>query len=183
MADLSGVFRRLRARDAEISEWVAGWHSPVLDRTLPQLSLAASYSRLWMGTGAVIALAYGKRGRRAAAEGMIAIGITSAVANLAIKPLVNRRRPHGPVPETRRLDHPESTSFPSGHSASAAAFAGAVGADIPSLRLPLNGVAGLVGFSRVYTGVHHPSDVLVGWILGKCVAAIVHGVSTRIFGR
>ena len=174
---------RVRALDRATFEWVAERHAPWLDRTLPQLSLAASYSRLWMAIAALIAVFYGRPGRRAAAEGMIAIGVTSAVANLAIKPFVRRRRPRGSVPEGRRLEHPGSTSFPSGHSASAAAFAGAVGARLKPVGLPINTLAALVGFSRVYTGVHYPGDVVVGWLLGKGVARIVRKVSLRLPGR
>ena len=51
---------------------------------------------------------------------------------------------------------PTSTSFPSGHSASALAFAVAVGDVLPALRLPLRAAAATVAFSRVYTGVHYP---------------------------
>jgi undecaprenyl-diphosphatase len=174
---------RVRAFDKALFERVADRHAPWLDRTLPQLSLAASYSRLWMAIAALIAVFYGRPGRRAAAEGMIAIAVTSAVANLGVKPLVKRRRPRGTVPEGRRLEHPGSTSFPSGHSASAAAFAGAVGAQLKPARLPINTLAALVGFSRVYTGVHYPGDVVVGWLLGKGVATIVHQVSLRLTVR
>jgi diacylglycerol kinase family enzyme len=68
----------------------------------------------------------------------------------------------------RRL--PTSTSFPSGHTASAAAFATAVGMELPRLRWPLAAAASAVGFSRVYTGVHYPGDVLAGAALGIGVA-------------
>ena len=70
------------------------------------------------------------------------------------------------VPQQRWVTMPSSTSFPSGHSASAAAFAVAVGDLLPALRLPLRGAASVVAFSRVYTGVHYPSDVLVGAVVG-----------------
>jgi undecaprenyl-diphosphatase len=75
---------------------------------------------------------------------------------------------------------PDSSSFPSGHSASAAAFSGIVDRAYPKLWLPINGLAAAVGFSRVYTGVHYPGDVLGGWILGKTVAFVVSFVATRI---
>jgi membrane-associated phospholipid phosphatase len=180
MREPSNPLERLRSLDEAVSEWVADWHAPWLDRQLRWLSLAASYSRLWMAIAALIALFCGPRGRRAAAEGMIAIGVTSAVANLAVKPLVRRRRPQASVPEDRRLKHPGSTSFPSGHSASAAAFSGAVGAELQPMRVPITTLAAAVGFSRVYTGVHHPSDVLVGWVLGTGVAGIVRRISRRL---
>jgi undecaprenyl-diphosphatase len=60
---------RVRAFDKALFERVADRHAPWLDRTLPQLSLAASYSRLWMAIAALIAVFYGRPGRRAAAEG------------------------------------------------------------------------------------------------------------------
>ena len=70
------------------------------------------------------------------------------------------------MPQPRWVPMPTSTSFPSGHSASAAAFAVAVGDVIPGLRVPLGLAATAVAFSRVYTGVHYPGDVLVGAATG-----------------
>lgn len=61
--------------------------------------------------------------------------------------------------------------FPSGHAASAAAFSGVVGSQLPALRVPMNALAVAVVFSRVYTGVHYPGDVLAGWLLGRGIAA------------
>ncbi len=152
---------------------IAAWKSPVFDRTLPNLSEAASYSRIWLGASLALAAFGGARGRRSAVLGMTAVGVTSALTNVALKGMTSRPRPRGEVPAARRLDHPESTSFPSGHTASAAAFSGVVGQEMPGLWLPLNALAGLVGFSRVYTGVHYPGDVLVGWMVGKTVAGLV----------
>ncbi|MEN8041907.1 MAG: phosphatase PAP2 family protein, partial [Actinomycetota bacterium] len=155
----------------------------ILDATLPPLSEAASYSRLWMGVAALIAALGGSRGRRGAVAGMAAIGATSAVANIAVKGVANRRRPTSEVPESRRLVHPESTSFPSGHTASAAAFSGVIGAILPGLRVPMNALAAAVGFSRVYTGVHYPGDVAAGWLLGKGIAAVVVRLLRRLDSR
>ena len=67
---------------------------------------------------------------------------------------------------------PTSTSFPSGHSASAAAFAVAVSDVVPALRVPLGAVAGTVAFSRVYVGVHYPGDVLVGAATGALLGQV-----------
>jgi membrane-associated phospholipid phosphatase len=159
------------AADVALFSRVAGMHSPALDRVLPPLSIAASYSTLWIGTAALIALLGGQRGRRVAAAGLGAVAATSALANLAVKGLARRVRPQVSVPESRRLQQPASSSFPSGHTASAAAFSGVVGREIPVLWLPLNTTAAAVGFSRIYTGVHYPGDVAIGWLLGKSVAA------------
>jgi undecaprenyl-diphosphatase len=61
---------------------------------------------------------------------------------------------------------PSSQSFPSGHTASAFAFASAVSNTMPPLSFPLTLVAAGVGYSRVHTGVHFPADVLFGSVLG-----------------
>jgi len=166
--------------DASVFRSVAEWHSPLLDRTMPELSEIASKSRLWMGIAALLAVFGGDKGRRTALEGMIAIGINSFVANMLFKNIARRKRPTDRVPEERRLVQPESSSFPSGHTASAAAFSGIVDRAYPKLWLPINGLAATVGFSRVYTGVHYPGDVLAGWLLGKSVALVVSYVADRL---
>jgi undecaprenyl-diphosphatase len=67
----------------------------------------------------------------------------------------------------RRLLHPPRTSsFPSGHSASAAAFATGVALERPLLAVPVGALAGAVAVSRVHTGVHYPGDVLGGLAVG-----------------
>ncbi|MCL1588806.1 MAG: phosphatase PAP2 family protein [Actinomycetia bacterium] len=166
--------------DKRVFRAVAEWHSPILDRTMPELSEIASQSRLWMGIAALFAVFGGGKGRRTAVEGMVAIGVNSFLANLVFKNIAHRKRPTESVPDARKLTQPESTSFPSGHTASAAAFSGIVDRAYPKLWLPINGLAATVGFSRVYTGVHYPGDVLAGWFLGKAVALVVSYVSRRL---
>jgi undecaprenyl-diphosphatase len=146
---------------------------------MPELSIVATKSRLWMGIAALLAVFGGPKGRRTAIEGMVAIGVNSFVVNVPLKSAVRRKRPTDEVPEERRLAKPKSYSFPSGHTASAAAFSGTVGRAYPKLRFPINVLAGMVGFSRVYTGVHYPGDVLGGWIVGKSVALLVNWTAER----
>ena len=68
---------------------------------------------------------------------------------------------------------PSSGSFPSGHSASAFAFASCVGASLPPAAPPLLGLAAAVAYSRVYTGVHFPGDVIVGSVIGAAIGRAV----------
>jgi len=180
MSEEPSLLDKAQKIDRSVFDMVAGWSSPLLDKIMPALSIAASYSRLWMGIAAVFAVFGGSKGRKTAAEGMAAIGVTSFLANVVLKGLTDRPRPTDPVPEARELKKPDSTSFPSGHTASAAAFSGVVDRAYPKLWLPINTLAGAVGFSRVYTGVHYPGDVLGGWILGKAVAFGVHRVARRL---
>jgi membrane-associated phospholipid phosphatase len=83
------------------------------------------------------------------------------------------------VPVQRWVRMPSSGSFPSGHSASAAAFAIAVGGVLPELRPALRVIASVIAFSRVYTGVHYPSDVLVGATVGALFGRLAARLALR----
>jgi diacylglycerol kinase family enzyme/membrane-associated phospholipid phosphatase len=162
----------IRRADLALFRAVARADVPVLGPLLPPLSRAANHSRLWLAIAAGLTWFGGRFGRRAGLRGVLAIGATSALTNLPAKLLAGRTRPElDLVPEVRRLARvPASTSFPSGHAASAFAFASAVAMEQPRLRVPIAGVASAVAFSRVYTGVHYPGDVLAGAAIGVAVA-------------
>jgi undecaprenyl-diphosphatase len=177
------ALRELGAVDRAVYEAVADTPTPELDGPVRRLSNAANYSRLWLGIAAVIAVLGGRRGRRAALEGVLAIGVTSATVNLGMKPLAQRRRPDraGPGPSpARQVRMPQSTSFPSGHAASAFAFAYAIGRHLPGLAVPIRLLAGGVAYSRVHTGVHYPADVVIGSIIGAGTAAMVAAACDRL---
>ena len=177
------AFRELAAVDRAVFDAVARTPTPELDGPVRRLSDAANHSRLWLGIAAAIALFGGERGRRAALEGVVAIGVTSATVNLGVKPLARRRRPDRVGPDlvaARQVRMPGSASFPSGHAASAFAFAYAVGRHLPGLGLPIRLLAGGVAYSRVHTGVHYPGDVVVGSILGAATAAAVAAAWDRL---
>jgi undecaprenyl-diphosphatase len=171
------------AVDQTVYDTVAATPTPRLDRLLVGVSTAANYSRLWLVTAAAVAVVGGAPGRRAARQGVLAIALTSAVTNLVLKPLARRQRParsNGrPVPDSRRVRRPVSASFPSGHAASAFAFASAVGQAAPGVRLPLRVAAATVAYSRVHTGVHYPSDVVIGAVVGELCGRAVRHVATR----
>src|SRR5688500_16236408 len=84
--DLAGELRELGAVDRAVYEAIARTPTANLDGPVRQLSAAADKSRLWLGIAAVVAVAGGRRGRRAALEGVVAIGVTSATVNLGVKP-------------------------------------------------------------------------------------------------
>ena len=177
------ALRELGAVDRAVYAALADTATPELDGPARQLSNAASYSRLWLGIAAVIAVLGGWRGRRAALEGVLAIGVTSATVNLGMKPLAQRRRPDRAgvgMFGARQVRMPDSASFPSGHAASAFAFAYAVGRHLPGLAVPIRLLAGGVAYSRVHTGVHYPGDVVIGSIVGAGTAAMVAAACDRI---
>jgi membrane-associated phospholipid phosphatase len=167
---------RLRTADQALYAAVAASPTPWLDEPVRRLSQTANFSRLWLGIATGIAVLGGPGGRRAALRGVIAIGVTSATVNLGMKTIRPRHRPDrvgAHVPFARQVTMPTSGSFPSGHSASAFAFASCVGARLPSTAAPLLGVAAAVAYSRVYTGVHFPGDVIVGSLIGTAIGRAV----------
>lgn len=161
--------------DRAVSERVSGLELPAaFEVGLPLLTRAADKSRLWAGISAVLVATGDRRARRGAFRGLASITVASALANQVGKRIVPRRRPAlDDVPITRIAHYvPTSSSFPSGHSASAAAFAVGVATEYPELAVPIGALAGAVAFSRIFTGVHFTSDVLVGAALGATVAGV-----------
>lgn len=147
------------------------------DRLLIAVTHAANRSMLWFGMAAALALFGGPRGRRASAEGVLAIAIASFTANVPLKFAVRRVRP---APEGSRIRVPRSSSFPSGHSASAFAFATAVTRREPAAGVLLVPLAGAVAYSRAYTGVHYPSDVLLGAAVGVGCGLLADDAASRL---
>ncbi|MFC7791672.1 phosphatase PAP2 family protein [Streptomyces cinereoruber] len=168
------VLHDLRAVDGAVYAAVAATPTPTLDTALRRLSRTADHSKISFSVAAVLALFPG-RPRRAALAGVGAIGVASAAANLLGKRLVRRPRPDreaARVVAGRHVPMPDSASFPSGHTASAVAFATAVGVVLPAAAVPLGILASTVGYSRVHTGVHYPGDVAAGAVLGVASAAV-----------
>lgn len=169
------LLRDLAALDQALYEAVRVTRTPRLDYALRRLSAAADHSKVSFVVAGLLALCPG-RPRRAAALGVAAVGVASAGANLLGKRLVRRPRPHraedSPFPG-RHVPMPQSASFPSGHTASAVAFAAAVGPAFPAATVPLGLLACAVGYSRIHTGVHYPGDVIAGAVLGTGAAAAV----------
>ena len=175
--------RELAAVDRAVYSAVASTPTPSLDEPLRRLSNAANNSGLWFAIAAALALAGGGAGRRAALRGTLAIGATSALVNLAVKPIWARKRPDragAGVPVWRNVRMPASTSFPSGHAASGFAFAAAIGQDQPWLGIALRFLAAAVGYSRIHTGVHYPGDVVVGSLIGEGTGQAVASLVDRL---
>jgi undecaprenyl-diphosphatase len=165
----------VEALDVAAYAAIAATPTPTLDRVFAAVSRAADHSKLWTATAAALAVAGGHDGRRAAADGMASIALASAVVNVVLKPLGRRRRPDRAayaVPLARQVAMPLTTSFPSGHAASAFAFATGITRDLPTVGIPIYAAAAVVAYSRVHTGVHYPLDVIVGAVVGGALSPV-----------
>ena len=129
---------------------------------------------IWASVGASAVLAAAGR-RRAAARGLAAASV-AWVAGQGLKRLFLRPRPYdADLPGmTLRIGRPNGTSWPSSHPAVLLAFVTVAAHELETgrgTRAALDLLAGTVGASRVYVGVHYPSDVVGGLLLGRAVAA------------
>jgi membrane-associated phospholipid phosphatase len=180
--DRDGWWAEVNSLDLAVYAAIAATPTPTLDRVFRGLSRAADNSKLWIASAAVLASVGGPGGRRAAINGLASVAVTSAVVNLLLKPLGRRHRPDRAthhVPITRQVTMPRSTSFPSGHAASASAFATGVDSAAPEAGIPVSTAATLVAYSRVHTGVHYPIDVIAGSLAGEAVALLTVAALAR----
>jgi membrane-associated phospholipid phosphatase len=170
------MWRCVHNIDRRLMSSSVGARSPVLDRSLIAITHAASYSRLWLLIAGGVSVLGGGQGRRAARRGLSAVALAAVVANGPAKLLVRRRRPSS---RSALIPIPRSTSFPSGHTASAFAFATGASVELPLLAAVLVPLAGAVAYSRVHTGVHYPSDVAGGVAIGIGSALIATHVGAK----
>jgi undecaprenyl-diphosphatase len=169
---LQAIRGRVGAGDRAIFQAVTGRHRARLDGPMAKVSQAADRGRVWLAVSVVLAAIGGCRGRRAAARGLTVLAMTSGIVNLGAKSVLRRERPavepDAGKPALRPV--PASFSFPSGHTASAFAYASAAGLESRSLIAPLGALALAIGVSRVYVGAHYPTDVAAGAVIGIGIA-------------
>lgn len=137
-------------------------------RALAGLTRASDGAGLWLAVAAVLAAAGGPAGRRVAARALAALVATSAAVNGPAKLLARRPRPgRWATAGLRRAGRaPSTSSFPSGHTASAFAFAAAATTASPWFGAPLMATAAVVGWSRLHGAQHFPTDIAAGAAFG-----------------
>jgi len=163
----------LRTADGRLAKRAISWDARWARRLLLAAEDAAENTKLWWAAAAAMATVGGRRGRRAAAAGVAGMAVAQFLSNAVAKKLYDRRRPPKEwVPAEDLEDRPDSSSFPSGHTAAAVAFTGAVAPTWPSAAAACTVPAALVAAERIHSGAHYPSDVAVGGVIGLTSAAL-----------
>ncbi|MFJ8650237.1 phosphatase PAP2 family protein [Streptomyces sp. NPDC093546] len=135
---------------------------------------AAEHTKLWWAAATVMSAVGGGRGRTAAAAGIIGMGAAELVSNGLCKPLCARRRPpEDLIPHDDVHERPDSSSFPSGHTAAAVGFTVAVAGVWPGAAAVCAVPAAIVAVERVHSGAHYPSDVAGGAAIGLVTGLLV----------
>lgn len=161
------LMAELRDADRSLTRLAADRIPPRVGKTLSAVEEAAESTKLWCAAAAVMAGLGGWRGRNAAAVGMGALAVAQLIANGVCKQLADRPRPPKEwFPHDEADDRPDSSSFPSGHTAAAVAFSAAVLPTWPTAAAVCAVPAGLVALERVQSGAHYPSDVAAGAVIG-----------------
>ncbi|MEW2250891.1 phosphatase PAP2 family protein [Streptomyces sp. NPDC058733] len=161
------LLTELRDADRSLSKQAACRIPPGMGKVLSAVEEAAESTKLWCGAAAAMAWLGGWRGRKAAATGLAALVAAQLFSNGLCKQLADRPRPPKEwFPHDEVDDRPDSSSFPSGHTAAAVAFTAAVTPTWPAVGALCAVPCAMVALERVQSGAHYPSDVATGAAIG-----------------
>lgn len=148
---------------------------PVLDNIMIFISALGDGGFLWIALGLLFLLA-GLRQKRWRQRGLLllfSLAANALVCNVLLKPLVNRTRPYDLLGYDILIPPVGDPSFPSGHTSASFAAATAIYAMNKKWGMAAYAFAAVMGFSRLYLGVHFPTDVLAGAVIGVIMAKVV----------
>ena len=162
--------------DGGILLWIQeNLRGPVPDAAVSFYTTLGNGGLLFLGLS-VLLLCF-RRTRKAGAMALGAIAVGFVCTNLVLKHLVARPRPWLDVAGlTALVAEPDPNSFPSGHTCAAFAFASGLCGGAPArwMKAAALVLAALMGLSRLYVGVHYPSDVLAGALVGALSGLLVY---------
>ena len=160
--------------EASVLLWIQeNLRGEVLNETFSAFTHLGDHGLLFIVLGLLLLVI--PRTRKVGLTVLTALLIGALITNVTLKPLVGRIRPWLVVEGLVALvEETDLRSFPSGHTTAAFAFAGAVLFSNSGGKWKIFGLvlAALMGFSRLYVGVHYPTDVLAGVVVGLLAGAL-----------
>lgn len=156
--------------DGELLVAIQGLHMGWLDPIVSCYTKLGDAGLLWIALS--LAMLFWKPTRKAGALALGAMILGLIVTNLTIKPLISRPRPWLDWPIVPLVTENDPNSFPSGHTCAAFAAGLSWVRTLPWRwgRIAAAAAAVLMGLSRLYVGVHYPTDVLTGAVIGSLCA-------------
>lgn len=150
--------------------------NPVFDRWIPIVGDYGNWFWLLIFGWLILFIFGGHKGRLVCILAIVTVLIADNLTSYILKPFFGRLRPNVSI----ELAHTVSPSFPSNHATNVFALAMVLGWYYRKLSPIWFIGAGIVGFSRVYTGVHYPFDIVGGAFVGIICALFVIWVSSRV---
>lgn len=164
---------RLLELDGQFLLWLKDFFAhPLLDRMMIFVTSLANKGMLWIAIG-ILFLFLGVREKKWRERGLLvllSLVLNAVVCNLLLKPLFSRTRPYDLLGYEILIRRLGDASFPSGHTSASFAAATALYAIDRRYGIAAYVLAVLIGFSRLYLGVHFPTDVFIGAIIGVLAA-------------
>ena len=164
------------AWERHLEHWIVGQRVSWLDWLFIDLSWIGSLGLIWLAIATLLMVLW--RRPSIFVSVLVAVAVSDLLAE-AGKLVVQRHRPF----ETQIGPRSNAHSFPSGHTATSFAAATVLAFYAPRWRVPFFLLATAIGLSRIYNGMHYPTDVLAGAVLGVLVAMTVLRMAPRIRRR
>ena len=166
---MTEIFKKV---DNTILRWInVKFRNKTFDKIMPIITSAGNLGIIWI---VISVLLITKKDYRVLGQTiLIALVITTIIGEGIIKNIVKRKRPfYGDDDKELLISRPITYSFPSGHTASSFAVATVFIKTDNAASLEIMLLACLIAFSRIYLGVHYPSDVIGGGIIGTLCGLI-----------
>jgi membrane-associated phospholipid phosphatase len=177
---VDGVVERLLFADAALAAYL----NTRVRASVPVRALTVGAATWLAGVEVVLMGALFMAGRRRSAGRMLAAVVLVYAGSEVLGGLWRRERPFARLSDVESLvQHSAKRSFPSRHVASGLAMATIGRRAQPGLGLAMSVVAWLLGLSRVASGLHYPSDVLAGALLGGVIGRLLRDAPRRYGSR
>lgn len=175
------MLQNLIAMEADILLWIQNnIRNDVLTPIFKFITTLGNAGVIWIVLS--VGLLIPKKTRRVGVLALVSLLFSALIDNVILKNVVARTRPYDVIEGlTSLVGAQKDYSFPSGHTGSAFAAAGVMFRELPKkFGIPILVFACLMGLSRLYVGVHYPSDVLGGALIGTGIALFTYWLGTLV---